>query len=102
MTTLQEWGALAFGVVIGWVTYGALRKRSGPAGLGDISAVVGAVGGSAVLGLFPSGSKMFAAYGIGLAVGFFGYLAILLVLVNRLARQASDARAEPDRQARRG
>jgi len=39
------------------------------------------VGGGAVLGLFPARSDMFGAYGIGLALGFFGYFLMLVILV---------------------
>ncbi|WP_412062041.1 hypothetical protein [Rubrivirga sp. IMCC45206] len=66
-------GAFAFGTVVGWVTYRTIR-RSETTGLADIAAVIGAVGGAAVLVLFPAGTALFGAYGIGLAVGFFGYL----------------------------
>jgi hypothetical protein len=81
--SVQEWGAFAFGLVVGWITYFVNRHRSGEVTLGDIAAIVGAVGGAAVLALFPAGSDLFGAYGIGLAIGFFGYFAILVVLVRK-------------------
>ncbi len=68
-----NWGALCFGLVVGWVTYRTLR-RTQPTGLSDISTVVGAVGGAAVISLFPQETGAFGAYCVGLAVGFFGYL----------------------------
>lgn len=71
------WGALAFGVVVGWVAYRTIR-RTKTNGLNDISAVIAAVGGGAVTALFPAGSAAFGAYGIGLAIGFFLYLIISL------------------------
>ena len=75
--TLSEWlaivGALFFGVVVGWVTYGSLR-RGNRSGLTDITTVIGAVGGAAVTKLFPTESGAFGAYCIGLAIGFFTYL----------------------------
>jgi uncharacterized membrane protein YeaQ/YmgE (transglycosylase-associated protein family) len=64
------WGALVFGFVIGWVTYRTLR-RANSAGIGDIAAVIGAVGGAAVLELFPAQPRTFPWYAIGLAGGFF-------------------------------
>ena len=67
-----EWGAFAFGLVIGWVTYRTLRRREGSSALSDIATVIGAVGGAAVLALFKT-TELFAAYSIGLAVGFFFY-----------------------------
>ena len=69
------YGALCFGLVIGWITYRTLR-RSKTNGINDIAAVIGAVGGAAVTLLFPAGSLAFGAYCIGLAIGFFGYLII--------------------------
>jgi hypothetical protein len=66
-------GAFCFGVVIGWVTYRTLRW-SAHGGLSDIATVIGAVGGAAVTGLFPTESGAFGAYCIGLLIGFFGYL----------------------------
>ncbi len=67
-------GALAFGVVMGWVTYRTLR-RAQTSGLSDIATVIGAVGGAAVTALFPKETGAFGAYCVGLAVGFFAYLA---------------------------
>src|SRR5438477_529959 len=39
--------------------------------------------GAAILAIFPAGSALFGAYGIGLAVGFFLYFAFLLGFVAR-------------------
>jgi uncharacterized membrane protein YeaQ/YmgE (transglycosylase-associated protein family) len=80
-TTLQLLGAFAFGLVIGWFTYFVNRYRKGDVQLTDVLTIVGAVGGGAILTLFPEGTDLFGAYGIGLAVGFFAYFAVLLVLV---------------------
>ncbi|MFI7130047.1 hypothetical protein ACIBQ1_30430 [Nonomuraea sp. NPDC050153] len=65
-------GAICFGLVIGWITYGTLRRRQGAAGLTDLAAVLAAVGGGAVSALV--GPEVFGAYAVGLAIGFFGYL----------------------------
>ena len=73
VVVLSLLGAVAFGVVIGWVTYGTLR-RTQRTGLTDISTVVGAVAGAAITALFPLETGAFGAYCIGVAVGFFGYL----------------------------
>jgi uncharacterized membrane protein YeaQ/YmgE (transglycosylase-associated protein family) len=67
-------GAVAFGLVIGWITYRTLRRNKEGAGISDIAAVVGAVGGATVTGLFES--AVFWAYAIGLAIGFFGYFVV--------------------------
>jgi len=74
------WGAFAFGAVIGWFTYFVNRYRSEVV-LGDVLSIIGAVGGGAVLALFPAGTALFAAYGLGLAAGFFGYFLVLVLLV---------------------
>jgi len=69
---------LGFGLVVGWVTYRTLRRRTDSVQLSDIASVIGAIGGGAVMGL--SGTdRHFGAYGIGLAVGFFGYFVVGLV-----------------------
>jgi hypothetical protein len=80
--TIELWGSLTFGTVIGYVTYRTLR-RTKATGLSDITAVIGAVGGGAVTLLFPAGSRAFGAYGIGLAAGFFAYLIIALVVAKK-------------------
>jgi hypothetical protein len=66
-------GALAFGVVIGWVTYRTLRRAGETVALSNIATVLGAVGGAAVTAIFDS-RELFAWYSVGLAVGFFAYL----------------------------
>lgn len=75
---MLEWGAFCFGAVVGWVTYYTMRYSATHA-LSDIAVVIGAVGGAAVLALFPAQTPLFATYGIGLAVGFFGYVLILII-----------------------
>jgi O-antigen/teichoic acid export membrane protein len=72
-------GAFCFGLVVGWVTYRTLRRRSGESGLSDIATVIGAVGGAAVTSLFKP-EDLFAAYAIGLAIGFFAYFIVGLKL----------------------
>lgn len=75
-----EWGAFFFGVVIGWFTYFVNRYRT-EIKLADVASILGAIGGAAVLELFPSDTELFGAYGIGLAVGFFAYFVLLLIFV---------------------
>jgi hypothetical protein len=72
---MAVFGAICFGVVIGWITYRTLRRRAGSAGISDIATVLGAVGGGAVTSVFKSQS-LFGAYSIGLTLGFFGYFVI--------------------------
>ena len=79
-TDLQKYGAFAFGLVLGWYLYFLNRYRK-EISLGDLTTVVGAIGGGAVLALVPAKSDLFGAYGIGLAVGFFTYFVFLVVMV---------------------
>jgi hypothetical protein len=75
-----DWGAFAFGAVIGWFTYFVNRYRT-EVTLADVGTILGALGGAAVLALFPPETALFTSYGIGLAVGFFGYFLLLMILV---------------------
>lgn len=72
-------GAFWFGIVIGYVTYRTLHHKP-DSGITDIAAVIGAVGGAAVVKLFPSDNGQFDIYALGLAIGFFFYLLLSLVL----------------------
>ena len=68
-------GAVFFGIVVGWVTYRTLVRRTDAVVLEDIATVIGAVGGAAVVGLYDD-KTLFGLYAIGLAVGFFAYLGL--------------------------
>ena len=87
---LQLLGAFGFGVILGWHVYYINRYRRGEVQLTDLVALVGVLGGGAVLALFPPKSDLFGAYGLGLFVGFFGYLATLVVLVARSSNFDAD------------
>jgi hypothetical protein len=80
-SSLQLFGAGCFGALIGWYVYYINRYRKSDVQFSDLVTLIGIVGGSAILTLFPSGSDLFGAYGIGLAVGFFGYFITLTILV---------------------
>ena len=82
------YGALCFGLVVGWITYRTLR-RTKTNGLNDIATVIGVVGGAAVTSLFPAASVAFSAYCIGLAIGFFLYLIIAGIVDARAPRHKS-------------
>jgi hypothetical protein len=71
-------GPFCFGLVIGWVTYRTLRRRTGEVAIGDIAAVLAAVGGGAIVAIFKGAA--FDAYCIGLAVGFFAYLVVGMIM----------------------
>lgn len=79
--TWAESGGLGFGLVIGWFLYFVNRYRRSEASFTDITTVLGAVGGAAVTSLFGAGTTLFGAYGVGLAIGFFSYFLILVVMV---------------------
>jgi hypothetical protein len=79
----QLMGAGAFGFVLGWNLYFINRYRTDKIGLGNLTSLVGVLGGAAVLALFPAGTALFGAYGVGLALGFLSYLGLLLVMVLR-------------------
>lgn len=81
-SALQMCGAFGFGLMLGWFLYFVNRYRKEVL-LGDLTVVIGAVGGAGILALFPAKTDLFGAYGVGLAVGFFGYLLILVALVSR-------------------
>ena len=85
-------GGLCFGIVMGWITYRTLRRKEGAAALSDISTVIGAVGGAAVTKLFPG--EVFGYYSVGLAIGFFGYLVIAVLLDKKSVRDWMTARQE--------
>jgi len=75
---VQEIGAVCFGAVIGWFTYYTMRYSTTHA-LSDVATIIGALGGAAVLAIFPKQSGLFGFYAIGLAMGFFVYVAILVI-----------------------
>jgi hypothetical protein len=82
VTILAGIGAVCFGLVVGWVTYRTLIRRTDGVALSDIATVIGAIGGAAVVALF-NDKQQFGLYSIGLAAGFFGYLAIFGKLAGR-------------------
>lgn len=80
---LQLLGAGAFGIVIGWYAYHINRYRKGDVQLSDLATLLGILGGGSVLALFKAQTDLFGAYGLGLAVGFFSYFLVLLLMVRR-------------------
>lgn len=75
-------GACCFGSIVGWYVYYTNRHRKEEVSAwADLSGLIGVIGGSAVLALFSQGSQLFGAYGVGLALGFFGYFTSLKRMV---------------------
>lgn len=78
---LQLLGAGGFGAIIGWYVYYINRYRKSDVQLSDLVTIIGVLGGGAILALFPAGTDLFGAYGIGLFLGFFGYFLALAIMV---------------------
>ncbi|MFV3126209.1 hypothetical protein [Niveispirillum sp. KHB5.9] len=76
-------GAFAFGLILGWNVYFVNRYRKGEVTFGDLTTLLGVIAGAGILRLYEERADLFGAYGVGLAVGFFGYFTSLLVLVKR-------------------
>lgn len=82
-TVVTSIGAVCFGVVIGYVTYRALARSTSSASVSDLAAVVGAVGGGVVTGLFAPETDLFGWYAIGLLVGMVIYPVVFYRLAGR-------------------
>lgn len=78
---LLFFGALAFGLLIGWYVYYINRYRKADVQLSDIVTLIGILGGAAITSLFGPSTIQFAGYAIGLAIGFFAYYLALVLLV---------------------
>lgn len=87
---LQLLGAFAFGMMLGWNVYFVNRYRRGEVGFGDLTTLVGAVGGAAVLALYKADTDLFGAYGLGLGIGFFLYYLNLVGLVAKSPNFTAD------------
>ena len=74
-------GAAAFGAVVGWNLYYVNRYRQDKIGIQDVATLIAAIGGGAVLTLFPAGTQLFGAYGLGVFIGFFAYFLVILLIV---------------------
>ena len=77
---IQILGGMGFGILIGWYVYYINRHRKAEIQLSDLVTLIGVLGGGAILAIFPAGSDLFGAYGVGLFLGFFGYFLVLIVL----------------------
>jgi hypothetical protein len=85
-------GALVFGLTVGWMAYRILRLRAGASWLSDLIAILGVIGGAAVLAFLRS-DVLFGWYGIGLVLGFFAYFAVGLILYGK--QEVQPWRLEP-------
>ncbi len=80
---IQLLGAGGFGAIIGWYVYYINRYRKEDVQFSDLTTVISIIGGGAILALFPTGTDLFGAYGIGLFTGFFLYFIVLIIMVGR-------------------
>lgn len=69
--TVISLGAVCFGIVVGYITYRTLVRKT-DAAISDIAAVVAAIGGGVVVERFDSarGSDTFGWYSMGLLAGW--------------------------------
>jgi hypothetical protein len=81
MVDLQLLGAGSFGTLIGWYVYYINRHRREEVSAADLVSLIGVIGGTAVLKLFPERTDLFGAYGLGLGIGFFSYFLLMCVFV---------------------
>jgi len=91
---IQLVGAAGFGTLIGWYVYYVNRHRTEGVKMTDIVTLIGVLGGSAVLTLFPASTDLFGAYGIGLAIGFFAYFGVLNLFVSESSRSTGNFNKE--------
>jgi hypothetical protein len=76
-------GAGCFGLTVGYITYRTLA-RSTKASIADLTAVIGAIGGGAVTGLFdPHQGDLFGWYSIGLLAGVAIFFLLYLKMNGR-------------------
>ncbi|MER5202063.1 hypothetical protein [Streptomyces sp. NPDC002825] len=99
VSTLGLWGAGAFGAVIGWIAYRTLRRAADGSRIADLVTVIAALGGGAVVNNQFAEPDLFAAYGLGLFAGFFGYFVAGLLVDRSETRAKARLRAEIPAQA---
>src|SRR5260370_41039281 len=73
---LGQVGAACFGITVGYLTYRTLVRTAVNASIFVLAAVVSAVGGAAVTGLFAPGTSVFAWYAIALLAGMAACVAV--------------------------
>jgi hypothetical protein len=78
--TINEVGALCFGVALGYITYRTLVRTAEKTAISDLAAVVAAVGGGIVTGLFDPDTTLFGWYAVGLLAGMAVFFLLYLLL----------------------
>lgn len=77
MTKLSIFAAILFGAVVGVVTFRILRRSGDGAAISDIGAIIGAIAGPTVTGLFAEtglfAGALFSWYVVAFGLSFFLY-----------------------------
>jgi hypothetical protein len=77
-------GAVCFGITVGYITYRTLM-RGEKSSIGDLTAVIGAIGGGAVTALYdPHQGDLFGFYAIGLLIGTAVFFLLFLKVNGRV------------------
>ena len=80
MSAVTFAGIFGTGFVFGYLLYYAVRHTK-EFNIDLLSSAIGAVGGATVIGLLSKVDGWIGPYGLGLAAGFFFYLALSLLLI---------------------
>lgn len=91
MQVFSDIGAGAFGLVIGWIAYRTLRRSDGSR-IRDLTTVIAALGGAAIVDTRFADPELFSSYGLGLATGFFSYF-LTGAWLDRRARKRAEVAA---------
>lgn len=88
---LSHYGALGFGLVLGWYLYFIDRYRKDVITPTDLATILEALGEAAITALFEEEqAQLFGAYGIGVTSGFFLYFLALVIFVMLSKNFAAD------------
>ena len=62
-----------FGIIVGYLSWHAFRfeNSSETIPIQKIASLIAVIGGAGILTLFPTGTRLFETYSLGLAIGFF-------------------------------
>ena len=75
-------GALLFGLTVGWIAYRILRQQSGPSWIANLITFLGIIAGATALAFFRD-EMLFGWYAVGLVIGFFAYFTVGIILYGK-------------------
>ncbi len=78
------WGAVGFGMVIGWLVY-AIYFRAADPNIGWLTSLLGVIAGGTLAAVFKD-KILFGAYCIGLTSGFFLRMILFSPLFTRIGQ----------------